>query len=145
VNNIEIGYAAGLFDGEGSISILRRSSGQIFLQVQISMICREVLEWFSYHFGGNAVVYKQSKNALGSSPICKWSISGQMALDFINIVEPYLIEKKDEAGIALLFPAGKRNVPYSLTLEIISRRRELLESMKLAKEMKRHEIYTIVE
>jgi len=106
MNNIEIGYAAGLFDGEGSVGISKRSSGQIFLQVQISMRCKEIPEWFGNHFGGNAVVYKQGKHALGSGPICKWSISGCSAHEFLEIIAPYLIEKREQAEVALEFPNG---------------------------------------
>ncbi len=106
MDDIEIGYAAGLFDGEGSVGISKRNSGQIFLQVQISMRCKEVPEWFADRFGGNAIVYKQGKHALGSGSMCKWSISGYNAHKFLEVIVSYLIEKREQAEVALEFPNG---------------------------------------
>ena len=134
MDDIEIGYAAGLFDGEGSISITKRTVGRItpmyMVQVQISMRCKEVPEWFANHFGGSALVYKQGKHALGNGNICKWVTAGHNAQSFLEVVVPYLIEKRKQAEVALEFPIGMSCMSRQFSPGEIGEREYLYNVMK---------------
>jgi len=42
----EIAWAAGLFEGEGTLNVYRRSSGKLQVQVRLGMTDRDVVERF---------------------------------------------------------------------------------------------------
>lgn len=109
MNKEVIGYAAGIIDGEGSVSISRSiyaptGNYTYKLVVQVSMRSSAVPDWLYDNFGGHTGRFKQGKRAFGSGYMSKWHINGIKAKEFIELIIPYLIEKKSQAKAAIMFP-----------------------------------------
>lgn len=114
MENWELAYAAGIIDGEGSISVLRRLRPKLekvyhyCLQVQVSQKEKPILNWLAMRFGGKVNGYTQYKGSLGyGNPIYHWQIFGETARDFLVAIEPYLIKTKFQASIAKNYPVNR--------------------------------------
>lgn len=94
-------YAAGFFDGEGTVDIrYRKTHGGKYdrfeLRCSMSQVNTEVLVWFQTNFGGSVCARKRGA-------ISQWVVVGPMAADFLRRALPFLIVKRDQAVIALEF------------------------------------------
>jgi len=139
-------YAAGIIDGEGSIGVSRKSkiNGSYYnylLVVQVTMRSPAIPGWLATNFGGHVGRYEQSKRAFGKGYMSKWAIFGDEAKGFIEQILPYLIEKKNQAELALQFPMGKRGYRASLSAEA---KEEQYEIYMLMQELNSKKI-TIIE
>lgn len=103
----DIIYAAGIFDGEGHISVSKatrkRKDGseypQHWLIIAISNTNLELMEWFIDKFGGS---YRKDRE--GSIRTCWcWRLSCLKALKFLDLVSPYLIVKKNQVKLGMDF------------------------------------------
>jgi hypothetical protein len=102
-------YAAGLFDGEGSISIAvdlsrlkkKRSSPHFAAQVHIAMIDRCGIEIFPELFGGN-ISYQKPRTKMRHG-LYRWQASTKNASKIIKEMLPYLRVKRPQAEILLEF------------------------------------------
>jgi len=131
-------YAAGLFDGEGTLHISaykpRRDVPRPFhrLYVAIGNTNVEVLEWVRSHYGGKVYTFEQSRP--GFKPISRWQGTSAVAIAFLRAIEPYVIVKRDRVALALRFaetiraPNGQRG---SLTDEEYALREEIRQLMKV--------------
>ncbi len=118
-NEQEVAYLAGLFDGEGSVSVNMYSQKPNYagsLKVGISMTTPEPLRLCQRIFGGKVRLEKYRNHW---KPCSRWRLHGDRAETFLRAVEPYLIVKKDKAALALSFRALGRG--YS------AKKRELAE------------------
>lgn len=97
-------YAAGLFDGEGTISIhkevFRSGNTGYRLRVRMANTDRDVLEWMRTHFNGSVNQHKQVKC---HKPYWEWVIGSAEAERFIRKIYPYLHIKLNHARVALTF------------------------------------------
>ena len=111
-------YAAGIIDGEGSISIIKPSNQgptvyKLAIQVSIksdgetlAVVPRQLHE----NFGGSIGTYKLGGRAWGKGYQTKWTIHGRKAQDFLQCILPYLKEKYYHAELALDFPVNIRGI-----------------------------------
>lgn len=107
-------YAAGIIDGEGSIGISHRTSGDSYiLCIQVSMTHPEVPFWLHSIYGGHIGTYAQGARSWGSRYVHKWSIYGVDAIKFLSSITPHLKEKKLQAESALDFPIGVKGKKLS--------------------------------
>ena len=81
----EIAWAAGFYEGEGSVSALGT------LVAQITQVNREPLERFVPIFGGR-IHSIRGTNTIG--PLHGWYVGGALALSFFEQVEPWLSDKR---------------------------------------------------
>lgn len=138
-----LAYAAGFFDGEGSISLIpyhrtgkNRKHNKTYyrLDVVLSNTYFPAIVWLKNNFGGYIFVYnnKQKKN---SSPIARWKISSKNAIRFLEMVLPYLQQKKREAEIAFAFYSykAKGNMKRAQNAILIERQSELCKILKLVR------------
>ena len=90
----EIAYTAGLFDGEGSITLTPiRSTRFPSPQVAVASNDREVLEWLKAQFGGS-ISTKQPRRPTHSVSY-DWRLTDRRALGFLRQIRPYLkIQRK---------------------------------------------------
>lgn len=109
-----IAYAAGIIDGEGNISVLRRIRPKLsrlyhyLLQVQVSQSESPILDWLAKTFGGKVNKYHQYAGSLKpTSSIYHWRLCGDKAKSFIVLVEPYLIRNKYKARLARNYPTNR--------------------------------------
>lgn len=118
----ELAYIAGLFDGEGTISLIGNQghrtkpapNGYVSARVEISNTNRVLIDWLQVRLGGQ--VHTTGKY----SPTCKqgykWRAAmTQPALDILEAVLPYLVIKRAQAEIVLEY--GKRRQIMTSKLE----------------------------
>ena|ERR1041385_2850870 len=125
----ELAYAAGLFDGEGSISLVRQKTNRSHSpQVSVASNDREVLDWFQKRFGGS-IVTKQPRQATHSVSY-DWRLIDRRALTFLQLIRPYLVIERKIRRIDLLLndyvACTPRNGRY--TSKMIERKQALIET-----------------
>lgn len=142
---IKHSYAAGLFDGEGYVDIYKATTSKaskspsFMLRVIISQKDGKVMNWLKDSFGGYV-----TKEVRPTSYIYRWDIRSKSAHDFLLKILPYLVIKKEQAEIAILFEKekgkyletlkGKQGF-RTLTEEEINRRTKTKEDLKLLKKI----------
>ena len=91
MTRIEIlNYAAGLFDGEGSVTLTSQGNPTKRLAVTLFSTTPVLLEFMKENFGGN--IYKIKSRGKNSKPIQQWQMTGKKAGYFLREIQPYLKE-----------------------------------------------------
>jgi hypothetical protein len=101
---IEIPYIAGFVDGEGSIGF-GRSGKQKRLVPRISIVNtnREILEDIQSEYGGDIQPLTQRKP--GWKQGWSWRLSNNKAVLFVELIEPYLRLKYNQAWLFFAYKA----------------------------------------
>ena len=111
---LEIPYAAGVFDADGCVTIIRAKRGDTIrhiLRVDVSNCYAPLCEAFKAQFGGGIVrrPIRQRKardpNEWGTRDTFTWYIGTAKAGGFLTIILPYMMVKREEAEVALKFQA----------------------------------------
>jgi hypothetical protein len=109
-------YLAGLFDGEGSVSIRKQQSPKSSLptygiQCTINMTCAKTIQAVRDFLGyGNLYSLKR----VGTNrTVSRWTVSHTMAEELLRMIEPYSITKKPEIKLALRFQRHMHKYHYS--------------------------------
>lgn len=99
-----LAYYAGLFDGEGCVSINkvkavkgRRDSFQ--LRVSVTSTNEEVIRMMPGAFGGTVLARERAK----AQDFWNWVAVARQARDFLHLVKPDLIIKKQQARVGIKF------------------------------------------
>ena len=101
----EICYSAGLFDGEGSVSAYLQTSGRSErkvpgLVVQLASTDKKVINWLISTWQAGWVI--SSKRDRPNHRLCyHWKLYGDNAKRFLEAVLPYLIIKREVAGLGI--------------------------------------------
>jgi len=84
-------YAAGLFDGEGSVNL--PSNGKRFRKIRVTVTntCPELTSFLRNEFGGNVYVVKARE---GRKAQTEWVMTGASAIEFLRKILPYMRETK---------------------------------------------------
>lgn len=103
---IDAAYAAGFFDGEGSVSL----NNSAVLQVSVAQNDERPLQWLLLRWGGSLVY---GNGASGES--INWRLSKANDVKrFLNDIYPYLKVKSETVTVVLaaidLAPVGRRSV-----------------------------------
>lgn len=125
---VSVEYAAGFFDGEGCIHIART------IRVILGGCFQpDLLKRFSIRWGGAPVaqLYKRKGKA---RPTVRWELTGSKAAAFLNDVLPHLIEKREQAEVALRYYNYQTSLKVRGGKGYTSDQRLLLDT--LAKELK---------
>ena len=85
MNEIDIAYAAGFFDGEGCISIGKNGA----VDVRVTNTSKSVLIKLQTCFGGSITNRTQKVNKTQYA----YCLYGEEAIEFLATLKPYLIEK----------------------------------------------------
>jgi hypothetical protein len=96
-------YAAGFLDGEGCI----RASRNIRVIVA-GCFKPEILRSFQSRWGGNISLYKGRKANCRDG--MRWEVTGLKAAEFLNDVLPHLIEKREQAVLAIQYDSMRRSI-----------------------------------
>ena len=106
-NEIELAYAAGLIDGEGTIYLDRFKSHKTIsyvVRVKIAMADKEATQWMEQIFGGKCRKYDYANYPSNNKrPLYIWSINGKKAIAFFKDLLPYLKIKIKQAETAIAF------------------------------------------
>jgi len=100
----DLAYIAGIIDGEGCIGIYTRGKGKGMLRVTVVVHNTNewLCQWLRFSHGGS--VHQDRRFAeRNHKPCWKWSISGKLALVFLQLIFPYLRLKRLQAEIAIKF------------------------------------------
>jgi hypothetical protein len=95
----KLAYAAGYFDGEGSIGILSQGESKgSQLRVEIRSCDLETLRLFKDLFGGSLASQKYGHLPY---PVFRWAVNNQDAIKVLGVMAPYLRAKAKEAYLVL--------------------------------------------
>ena len=103
MNNTEkLIYLAGLVDGEGCLTrSISRNTDRYRPQLRISGTHKPVMDWIKKWFGGN--YYADHRGTAQTKTGYDWVISTNQAITLVRRLMPYLIVKKKEAKVFVLF------------------------------------------
>lgn len=122
---MDIRYFAGLFDGEGSVSILACKSGKKHypkLVLQLTMINEILIRLIHATFGG--YVYTIKRQTTAHNTPYKWMAESKVAGSVLTQLLPHLILKKRQAELALEF-LSTATKSRRISPEVWSRRWEI--------------------
>ena len=118
-----LAYAAGIVDGEGCISIGKKSMGTDKLP-RLTMILTVVntnewlIRWFKMQFGGNIRNQKPSNQRAKLKWV--WRVESRKASEIIKLLLPYLQIKRPQAELAIKFQSRKRNRGGTLAMRCMT-------------------------
>lgn len=131
MREVDLAYAAGLFDGEGSINLNRGRTGACVVDVSLAQkYCDSALYWLKESFGG--YVYD------GPNGCKRWILRHAGAVRFLLAVFPYLHIKKVQAYVVFdfaVFSSGKRHwrtIDDKIIEEITAQRLKGLRRLDMA-------------
>lgn len=134
LNKAQLGYIAGVIDGEGSISIIKASTKYNFsyqLRLIVTNTDYRMLKWLKDTIGyGNVAERKRSKYKPNWSNVYVYAITANKAKDLLKAVYPYLVIKREQADIAIEFTktilAQKNNIYgcEGMKAEILQKRQD---------------------
>lgn len=116
LTEIELGYAAGLIDGEGCIHVQKvgasncRAGFYFRVQVTVDMVNVILPYWMQQHFGGWVSKKKPAKQ--GYRDHYCWTVTSWTAHSFLKQVLPYLKLKTLQAKYAMEFQELKQRASY---------------------------------
>lgn len=110
-NELFLAWAAGFFDGEGSV-IVEMSKEKACLHgfrtslhanvTQTSLPCLQLLmERFG---GGITTTEHRTPNSRRWAVQHRWTVRNELALQFLRAIEPYAVVKKEQIQAALKYP-----------------------------------------
>ena len=94
-------YLAGFFDGDGNILIYKPKTTDWVVEAKITQIQTPALKEFRKLFGGG--IYWISTKTTIYNGFYQWRVVSKKAYIFLKEIEPYLIQKREEAKIAIAF------------------------------------------
>lgn len=134
-------YAAGLFDGEGSIIISARGSRiksnsqrsiYYHLSISIANTHHGIMEYLRLYYDGLI----NNGRVTNGKPIWFWTLHSRNAASFLDNILPYLIIKKEEAKIAIEFQDHMDEpIKYPLSLDVIAYRETFRTRIKEARSL----------
>lgn len=112
MDDLDLAYAAGFFDGEGSIIIRthNRKSGNCRspvydLQVQVGNTDPRVVLWLHEHFAGHLYTGRPGGNKRN---YLSWTVTGHQAVAFLIAIKPFVRMKREQIDIGLAFQKTKK-------------------------------------
>jgi hypothetical protein len=117
----ELGYLAGIIDGEGSItlqrSLARSSSRYVYPVVTVANTDKRLIDWLIAKTGQGHWQY-QTRTHLGCKSVYHWCIACNQAYDLLVMVRDYLVIKQLQADVAIALWTENQDA-----LELAGRRR----------------------
>lgn len=114
--NQEIVWAAGYFDGDGSVGFYRCG------YVTVATAHRESVRRFARLWGGRVVEQRRAVGSFAKKRVWRWRIGGRAALAFAHAILPYSVEKKRQLELFVQIPYGTFQQANSLTADERARR-----------------------
>lgn len=133
---LELAYAAGLFDGEGSVMIVFRPESKwsrptYCLQTQLVSCDRCLVDWMQDRFGGSISTFQPS-TATGRARVAhNWITGSRLAAQFLEAILPFVILKRERILIALQFRKTITTGGRPITPELLEIRKTLHAEMRL--------------
>ena len=107
-NNLsDLAYCAGLFDGEGCITLTKGGESNYRLRLKISSTDYSVLTWLQEHFGGS--INLSRKETDNNKELWDWYCKTEDQVVFLFGILPYTIIKRAQIIEALNYHFEKQN------------------------------------
>ena len=104
---IDMAYAAGILDGDGSFSIMK-SNGKYYPCIQLSNAFKEMSQWLHQTFGGSLRVKKPQQPH--HKTLFVWSVRGIDGCEkLIERIEKFLVLKKPQSQLMKCFLQERTN------------------------------------
>lgn len=122
ISSVDIGWTAGIIDGEGCIKLQldkdRVDGGHhTNLVTQVQATCRGMVEKLQQLWGGSVITCRSPSRA-GQKPVHCWTLAARGSVEMLELIEPYLVEKAEQAFFALLhqetMTRSKRPIPSAV-------------------------------
>ena len=129
MNDITRAYFAGLFDGEGSVSIVKRLDPRyradfgLLLRISIWNVDRGVLQEAVGLFGGSISTHKP--RGLSKKTLYCWQLYGMNAQRFLSAILPYTRIARRKVRTALRYPIRRGGT--GLTAQAMKRQTAIRE------------------
>ena len=127
-----LAYMAGFVDGEGCIRVALNQSGKYpFYQLTVRVYNTNCIvpNFFKQSFGEAVRINK--RNNPNHRPLFMWQASCRLACSCLKQLEPYLMMKREQAQLAILFQEQKhKNKNLELVETINSYNRRGAEAIK---------------
>ena len=114
--DLQFCYAAGLIDGDGTVSISRRNPGagrrrfSYRLEIKVGSTCEGIIDTLTRWFGGNKSPNIQSESR-GHKPSWNWSAKGSDIEWLLLQLTPYVRIKSERLRVAIDFSRFIRESP----------------------------------
>lgn len=128
-------YYAGLFDGEGSVSIYLIRNQQTYPRIlaKITNSFHPVLMYPINKFGGYVENNKASQLKPEWADIFTWKVYSDNAIDFLKWIQPYSIVKRDQIDLTIEFWTIYQPKRKQLDQSIVDQYMANLKSLKRGK------------
>jgi hypothetical protein len=111
---LRVAWAAGLFDGEGSISIILHRPAKKppyhYLNVSVTNTCVPALEAIRSIFGYGCV--SRRNRIEGRRAVFTWATGAHAAEVFLRAILPYAVIKRPQIELALEYRSLRQNGPF---------------------------------
>ena len=104
LNDAEISYGAGLFDGEGCVDVHDATGG--VMRVTLGNTDKRLCDWMAQHFGGSVCCIR--KQADNRKAMYAWTLYSEKAARFLETVRPFLITKAERADLAIEYQSLRK-------------------------------------
>jgi len=134
MEDVKIGYLAGIIDGEGCVYVNRRkASGRrktpgYSVKVVVSITSYPLVQWFIDNANLTSICHNQPKGNRKEKWVCTWNNS--KAEHLLNAVLPYLVIKKQQAILGLELLNHLRTTPIQRGKPIADEFIQYRESIK---------------
>ncbi len=128
----KLAYAAGYFDGEGTINVLKWKGIPRQIRVELTSYDLDALLVFEELFGGTP---RWTEFTGVKFQVCRWAKNSSEAISVLGAMAPFLRAKKEQAQLALA--SGwefQARGTHNLTEDQQQKRAALCLSLKAAKE-----------
>ena len=123
-------WAAGFFDGDGSVSIFRQSAGYLHLKISVAQVKKEPVEILYVLFGGGLRLHRREPSSR-YQPTWNWYATGAKALRALKQMVPWMVGKREQARLAIEFQENMRHRgPESYDKEEQARRSRYRERIR---------------
>ena len=104
-------YIAGLFDGEGCVSIsqVKANRNKFHVRIAIGMTDKQVIYKLRDINFGNVHKDERIRNGKKCRTMYIWSVTGPKATEFLKKIRPYVIVKKIQVEAALVLREIQEN------------------------------------
>jgi len=140
-NREDIIYIAGLFDGEGHITISKnvyknkKWNPAYYLSIGITNTDKQILEWIKVIVGTGRVRLNSKAKTIGNSQNCySWLATAKQAKFVLELLYPFLKIKKDRAMLGIEFQKRMKRIVNQIPVskeEIMLRERTRLKVREL--------------
>jgi hypothetical protein len=96
-NEVTLAYLAGVFDGEGCVSVSIQKKNTCLLSVTVVMTDREAVDLFYEVFGGSFYIKNDDTKKLKSKTVYSWRICNAESANALEVFSKYCRVKKEVA------------------------------------------------